>query len=386
MTSGDAVRSFARLRTAGIVAAIAGGAAFALGALLAPGRVLESYLFGYLFWLNFTLGCMGLLMLHHMVSGGWGFMIQRTLEAGAWTILPMAVLFLPLLFGVRALYPWARDGGVAVWRAWLNVNFFDLRVALYFGVWIVMTLLLCSWSRRQDEGEGPHFTRRLRLLSAAGIPLYVFTMTFAAIDWVMSLEPGWFSTIYGAIIVVDQVLSALALAVLLLRYVPVSRPLRDVVTPRRVHHLGNMILTFVILWAYVAYSQYIIIWSGDLPDENSWYLHRTGEGWGVLAVAVIVVHFFLPLVLLLFRSSKRSLRALARIALLLIVVRCADTFWLVIPAFARGGLAVTLADVAAPVAIGGLWVAAFSWRLKGGSLVPLGDPRFNSSEPVAEGA
>ena len=386
MTARDAAATLSRMRTWGLLAALAGGAAFALGALLSPQRALESYLFGYMFWLNFTMGCVGLLMLHHMVSGGWGFMIQRTAEAGAWTILPMAILFVPLLFSVRTIYPWAGAAGARVWGAWLNVPFFVVRALFYFAVWIAAALLLGGWSRSQDAGDGPRFTRRMRLLSAAGLPVYVFTMTFASVDWIMSLEPGWFSTIYGAIIVVDQVLAALAFAAVVLRAVPVARPLGAVVTTRRVHHLGNMILTFVILWAYVAYSQYVIIWSGDLPDENSWYVHRTGGGWGAFAVVVIAVHFFLPLILLLFRSSKRSLRALARIALLLLVMRLADTFWLVMPAFSPGNLGVALTDIAAPLAIGGLWVAAFAWRLRGGSLVPLGDPRFHTSPVVAEGA
>jgi len=374
VTPRDAAHTLSRVRTAGLLAALAGAAAFALGAVTEPSRALQSYLFGYVFWLNFTMGCVGVLMLHHMVSGGWGHMIQRSMEAGAWTILLMAVLFVPLLLGVRTLYPWAGGAAVHVWTAWLNVPFFVARAFVYFAVWIAAALLLGGWSRSQDAGDGPRFTRRLRLLSAAGLPVYVFTMTFASIDWVMSLEPGWYSTIYGAIFVVDQVLAALA------------RPLRDVVTPRRVHHLGNMMLTFVILWAYVAYSQYLIIWSGDLPDENSWYLRRTGGGWGVLALVVIVVHFALPLVLLLFRSSKRSLRALARIALLILVMRCADTYWLVIPAFSGAHPGLALTDVAAPLAIGGLWVAAFAWRLKGGALVPLGDPRFQPVMPAGEGA
>ena len=386
MTSRDAAHTLSRIRTAGLLAAIAGAAAFVLGAVAGPSRAFQSYLFGYMFWLNFSMGCLGVLMLHHMVSGGWGFMIQRSMEAGAWTILPMAVLFVPLLLGVRTLYPWAEGRAVHVWGAWLNVPFFVVRVLVYFAVWIAGALLLGGWSRSQDAGEGARFTRRLRLLSAAGLPVYVFTMTFASIDWVMSLEPGWYSTIYGAIFVVDQVLGALALAAIVLRYVPVARPLRDVVTPRRVHHLGNMMLTFVILWAYVAYSQYIIIWSGDLPDENSWYLRRSAGGWGVLAVIVIVVHFALPLILLLFRSSKRSLRALARIALLLLVMRFADTYWLVIPAFGGAHAGFTLTDIAAPLVVGGLWVAAFAWRLKGGSLVPLGDPRFRPAIEAGEGA
>ncbi|HTO95299.1 MAG TPA: hypothetical protein VMM80_12990 [Bacteroidota bacterium] len=385
MTSRDAAQTLSRIRTAGLVAALAGVAAFAPGAIAEPSRALQSYLFGYMFWLNFTMGCIGVLMLHHMVSGGWGFMIQRSMEAGAWTILPMAVLFVPLLMSVRTLYPWAGGSAAHVWGAWLNVRFFSLRVMFYFAVWIAAALLLGGWSRRQDAGEGARFTRRLRLLSAAGLPVYVFTMTFASIDWVMSLEPGWYSTIYGAIFVVDQVLGALALAAIVLRFVPVARPLRGVVTTRRVHHLGNMMLTFVILWAYVAYSQYIIIWSGDLPDENSWYLRRSAGGWGALALVLIVVHFALPLLLLLFRSSKRSLRALARIALLLLVMRFADTFWLVIPAFGGAHPGLILTDIAAPLGIGGLWVAAFAWRLKGGSLVPMCDPRFPPLLETGEG-
>lgn len=382
------VKALDRVCALGALGGVIGGVALVAGAVSSVQAALQSYLFAYIFCFNFTLGCFGLLMMHHMVSGGWGFMIQRIIEAGMWTILVMALLFVPILLGVGVLYPWAWPGevqSVHVWSAYLNVPFFVVRSVIYFSFWICAAFFLSSWSRRQDASGDPRLTRRIRLLCAPGLALYVMTMTFASIDWIMSLEPGWFSSIYGFLFVVNQVLAALALAVIALRFLVSYGPLSDVASEQRFQHLGNMLLTFVILWAYIAYSQYIIIWSADLPDENSWYVRRLGGGWANLCLFVVVVHFFLPFLLLLFRRTKRSLRSLALVALLLIVMRVADTFWLIVPAFSPGVFRVRWLDLVAPVAIGGIWLAAFAWRLKGAPLVPMGDPRFPLPTTAAGG-
>jgi len=384
----ELVKTLDRVRTFGALGGALGGAVLIWSALSSVQAALQSYLFAYIFWLNFSLGCLGLLMMHHMVSGGWGFMIQRIVEAGMKTILVMALLFVPILLGIKILYPWAdpvNGHAVHVWSGYLNVPFFAARAVAYFTLWIGVSFCLGSWSRRQDRDGDPRLTRRLRLLSAPGLALYVMTMTFASVDWVMSLEPGWFSTIYGFLFVVNQVLAALVLAVLALRFLAGFPPLSDAVSEKRYNHLGNMLLTFVILWAYVAYSQYIIIWSGDLPDENTWYLRRLGGSWSYLGLFVVIVHFFIPFLLLLFRRTKRSLRSLALVALLLVVMRVADTFWLIVPAFSPGVFRVRWLDLFAPVAIGGIWLAAFAWRLKGGGLLPLRDPRFPLPTAVAGG-
>ena len=379
-------------RTQKIAALLGAVATLALivGGLSSPLEFYHAYLYGYMTWLSIPLGCLGLLMVHHMVSGRWGHAIQRILEAGALTLPLMAILFIPIVARPGAVYPWI-DGAKAgaapdapVWSAYLNVPFFIVRYVIYFGLWTGMAYLLSLWSRKQDESRDPRYTEKLRLLSAPGLVLFALTVTFAAVDWVMSLEPGWYSTIYGFIFIVADALAALSVSVLVIWLLEGQRPLSDVLTTKHVHFLGNLILTTVILWAYMAYSQWIIIWSGNLPDENSWYLHRLSSGWKELALGLIVLHFFVPFFLLLGRRLKQSLRYLAIVALGLFIMRFADMYWLVMPSFHISGLTMTWMDVVAPIALGGIWVSAFFALLKKHSLVPTYDPRFVSAQGTAE--
>ncbi len=358
-----------------------GGLALLIASIFSAEQVLRSYLFAYMFWISFPLGCLALLMLHHMVSGAWGYAVQRCAEAAARTLPLMALLFLPILLGAQHLYPWAGEGSQAppregyVWAAYLNRPFFTVRAIGYFIVWCASALLLSRWSSRQDRSGEPGLTRRMRLLSAPGMVLYVLTVTAASIDWVMSLEPGWSSTIYGFLFVVGQVLSSLALVIVLLKFLSPYRPLSDVATPRVFHHLGNLLLTFVILWGYMAYAQYIIIWSGNLPSENSWYLHRFG-GWNSIAVALIVVEFFLPFFLLLSRRTKRAIRSLSLVAIVILIMRVVDLYWLITPSFYPGQFHIGWLDIAAPVGVGGIWIGTFIGYLKGQPLLARYDPRF----------
>ncbi len=356
-------------------------------ALAWPEESLHSYLYAYVFWLGVPLGCLGLFMLHHLVSGGWGHVIQRMTEAGMRTIPLMGLFVLPILFGMRVLYPWTAglDPGVNVRTAYLQVPFFVVRSVLYFAVWLGVAFLLTSWSVRQDRDGDVALTRKIRLLSAPGLILYVLTMTFAAVDWLMSLEPGWSSTIYGFLIVVSQVLTALSVVVITLRFLGDRPPISHVITERHVHHLGNLILTFVILWAYMAYSQFIIIWSGNLPDENIWYLHRLAPGWSSLGLFVVSTHFFIPFALLLSRRVKRSIRRLSWVAGWILLMRVFDTFWLVAPAFHPGGFRLTLPDVVTPLALGAVWMAAYVRQLGERPLIPLRDPRFAVPASAAGG-
>ena len=363
--------------------AVAGGIAVLLlggAALVSPQEFFRSYLYAYTFWLGAALGCLALFMLHHLVSGGWGYVIQRMTEAGMRTIPLMALLFLPILFGAHQLYPWTEpmkgEVGITIRTGFLQIPFFVIRSVLYFIIWSGAAFVLTSWSVRQDRNGDPGITRKIRLFSAPGLIMYVLAMTFASVDWLMSLEPGWSSTVYGFLVVVSQVLTALGVVVISLRFLGDRPPLSHILTERHVHQLGNLILTFVILWAYMAYSQFIIIWSGNLPEENLWYLHRLAPGWSSLGLFVVITHFFLPFALLLFRRMKRSIRALAWIAGWVLLMHIVDTFWLVAPAFHPEGIHTGLSDVITPLALGTIWIAAYVWQLGERPLIPLRDPRF----------
>ena len=357
-----------------------------LGVWLNLAQFFRAYLVAYLFWSGLSLGCLALLMLHHVVGGAWGAMIRRLLEAGTRTLPLMVVLFVPLLYGLTTLYSWARPEVVAHdvllqhKSAYLNVPFFLQRAAAYFAIWLIVMFFLNHWSRQQERVAGApqerHVQRRLRLLSAPGLMLYVLTVTFAAVDWVMSLEPHWYSTLYGVVILVGQMLAALALAIVLITQLAEVPPVSTVLTPQHLHDLGNLLLAFVMLWAYIGFSQFLIIWSGNLPEEVPWYIHRTQGGWEWLGRLVLLLHFGLPFVVLLSRTSKRRAQVLGRLAAGLLGMHLLELFWLVLPAFSPSTLVIHWLDVGLPIGMGGLWMAVFVWQLQRRSLLPLHDPRL----------
>ncbi len=367
-------------------------AASAVGFAMNPEQFFRSYLVAYLFWLALPLGSFGLVCLHNMTGGGWGFVIRRILESAAATMPLMAVLFLPVLFGMSSLYPWARPELVASSELlqhkapFLNVPFFVARAVLYFAIWIAVTYLVTRWSSQQDQGDEPRprLTRRLQLLSGAGLPIYALTVSFAMIDWGMSLEPEWFSTIYGMLFVAGQGLTTLAFAILVLGWLRDSEPLASVVRPGHFHDLGNLTLAFTMLWAYLSYSQYLIIWAGNLPEEISWYLHRSAGGWELFAPILMGFHFALPFLLLLARRRKQSITRLARVAAVILLMRWLDLYWLITPAFSPGELHVHWLDLTLLAGIGGVWAYLFARRLGSCSLLPLNDPRIHEALDAAQ--
>lgn len=362
----------------------------AVGAVANPARFFQAYLLGYVFWVGIALGCLAILMLHHLVGGRWGFVIQRLLEAGTRTLPLMALLFIPLMLGLREVYAWARPEAVLASellrhkQPYLNGPAFFMRAVAYFTVWIGAGWLLTMLSSRQDHGvDTGALTRRMQVWSGPGLLVYGLTVSFAAMDWLMSVEAEWFSSIYGVIFMVGQGLAALAFAILLTVLLSDLPPLRGVVGPQQLHDLGNLLLAFVMFWAYIAFSQLLIIWSGNLPEEIPWYLHRLQGGWQYLAAALILFHFVLPFVLLLLRSTKRRAAVLAAVAAGILGMRLLDLFWLTAPAFHPARLAVHWLDLAVPVGLGGIWLATFLFHLKRRPLLALHDPRFDAApDPV----
>ncbi len=344
-----------------------------------PTQFFHSYLFAYVFWSGIALGCFAILMLQHVTGGEWGAVIRRLLESATGTLPLVALLFVPLVFGLGRLYEWARPEAVAhegirqFKSTYLNVPFFLGRTVVYFAVWLTVARLLNNWSIDQDRSPDPAPGRRMELLSRGGLVLYGLTVTFAAVDWAMSLEPHWFSTIYGVMFMGGQAVSAFAFIIAVAAVLADRGPLGEVISAKQFHDLGNLLLTFVMLWAYFAFAQYLIIWSGNLKEEISWYLHRQQGGWSALALAVILFHFCVPFVLLLSRGVKRSVRVLMTVALGLLAIHGIDVFWLITPAFSNS-VSIHWLDVAAAVGLGGVWIGAFIWQLKKRPLLPLHDP------------
>ncbi len=366
------------------VATIAGGAGLVLaviGGFLDLAQFWQSYLLAYTFWLQLGLGCLGFLMLHHLVGGRWSGLIRHLLESGAMTLPLMALLFLPLILGMSTLYPWTNAEHVqqsALLQAksgWLNTPFFLGRAALYFAIWIGLAWQLNRWSVSEGESADSSLAGKMKGLSAGGMLLFVLTGTFAAFDWLMSLEPEWFSSIYGLLFIAGGGLATLAVAILGLAWQARQHEIGDGwIQP--FNDLGNFLLGFVMIWAYFSFSQFLIIWSADIPEEAVWYVHRTQGGWQSVALLLIALQFVLPFMLLLSRGIKRRTRWLSGLAILVLIGRVVDLVFLIVPAFHPEAAHFHWLDLVLLIAMGGGWCAMFFWQWSRKSPVPKNDPRL----------
>lgn len=375
-----------RVRGRALVAGAVGAVLMLIGMVLDREQFLRSYLMAYMWVLGISLGALALLMLQFLSGGFWGLVIRRILEAATRVIPLLALLFVPILLGVRVLYLWAQPEIVAAdpllqhKEGYLNVTFWTLRAVFYFAAWFLLAHLLNRWSLAHDEGTPREPEIWFQRLSGPGIVLYGFTVTFASMDWVMALDPHWFSTIFGVLFMGGQALSALGFAIAAGVLLSAHRPMQEVFQSRHLHDLGKLLLAFVMLWAYFAFSQFLIIWSANLPEEIPWYLHRLTGGYQFIALLLVVFHFAVPFALLLSRDLKRHGRRLALVAAGLLLVRLLDLFWLIAPNFAVEGehaqFALHWMDLAAPLALGGIWLWAFAGQLMRRPLVPLADARL----------
>ncbi len=362
---------------AGVLAALACIAGF----VMQPEQVMRGYLIGYMLWIGLSLGCMALLMVQHLSGGLWGLSIRRILEAASKGLPLMLVLFIPLVLGRHHLYEWMNNVGVNDHNAWyLNMPFWWLRQAIYFGTWLGMMYVLNKRSALQDEPSAVGHQPRFQLFSGVGALVYALTISFAAVDWVMSLDPHWGSTIYGMIFMAGEGLSALAFCVIMLTVLTRYSPMREIIKPEQFRDLGKLMLAFVMLFAYFSFSQWLIIWSGNLPEEISFFLNRIRGGWGVVALAIILFHFALPFALLLSKERKKDGRRLIGLAVMLIFMRLVDIYWYVVPNFAhaRGHFYFSPWYLVAPIALGGLWLGYFFYNLQQLPILPAYEPQMPS--------
>lgn len=378
-----------RLQRTALVVGVVFLALTAIGLFVDPGQFFRSYLYAYLYTLGLSIGSLGILLLHHTVGGKWGVVTRRLLESGARTLPLMALLLAPVLFGMTSLYLWARPDiashdHVIHWKSpYLNVPFFLARMVLYFGVWILYAWILNRKSLEQDRTGDPLLITRMRQISAPGLVVFMMTTTFAFIDLGMSLEPHWFSTIYGAMLLIGQVLQTFAFMTAILVLLYPRPPFSEILTVRHFHDLGNFMLAFTVVWTYLSFSQFLIIWSANLPEDIPWYIRRFSGGWGAIAVFLLLFHFVVPFLILLNRFVKRDPKWLQKVALWIIVVRLLDVYWLIEPSFYQHEFElhkqvfrVHWLDVVAPVGLFGVWIAVFVWQLKRFPIVPLKDPRL----------
>jgi hypothetical protein len=367
-----------------------GGVATVIALVLAfrnPAEFFRGYLLSFIDWLGICLGSMIIVMIRHLTGGGWGTVIRRVLGASMRTLPMLVALFIPLgWWGVRFLYPWALDvHAIAdpairehlekhkfVLHDYLNVPGFRWRAAFYFAVWGLLIYFLSKFSAEHNQPPLRDTSARFKMVSAPGIILYAVTISFAVIDWVMSLNPTWISTIYGLILVAGELIAALAFAIVIERILYRYRPMSILLKPSYVHDHGKFLLAFVMVWAYFSFSQWLIMWSGNLPEEITWYFRRLHGGWEYVGLFLVIFHFFVPFFLLLSRPFKRDITRLVWLAAWMLVARYVDLFWHIEPSFSEG-FKITAADLVIPCAMGGLWIAYFCHNLRAMPLVPAYD-------------
>jgi hypothetical protein len=368
------------IQTQSLFIGLIGAIASVAGAFLAPESFYSAYLSGFMFWLGLSLGCMAILMLYHMVGGGWGTVIRRILEAGMMTVPLMFVLFLPILFHLPRLYKWAQPDKLAsdpkladIAQSYLNFNGILTRAILYFALWFGMAYFLNRWSTEQDTIAGQS-TLRFRVMSGLGLVIYSFSISFAVIDWVMSLQARWISTIYGFIFIAGEALSAFCFCVVIERILGKRKPMSEYLTDTEVHDHGKFMLTFVMVWTYFNFSQLLIIWSGNLPDEISWFFGRLHGGWEYVALFLVLFQFAVPFALLLSRRLKRKTRTLVWIASWILFARMVDIYWHVEPAL-HPTFHLSWLHFTVIAGIGGLWMAYFFHNLRLRPLLAVNAPQ-----------
>ncbi len=377
---------------------IVGGAALALTvvgiAVSSTSQVLQSYLFAFLFFFGLSAGSMFLLTLQHITSGVWGLIIRRFVEAAALVIPWMGILFIPILLGITVLYEWtdpvriAEEHAISAKVHFLNIPFFTIRAVLYFVSWGLLARRLRSLSIQQENtpmSETETFRDKLATISGPGLVAHVMLWTFAATDWGMSLEPLWFSSMYPVGWMIGQVLTVFALMIIVLWLLSKNNLLGYEIPVDRLHDLGKFTFAFTVLWTYLNYSQYLIIWSGNIPEETPWFYERTNYGWQYLAIALIFGHFFLPFFLLLSRHTKRNFNVVARISMWIVFIEVVYVFWLINPAFHKGAFQIHWTHVTAFIGIGGLWLAMVIRYLKQLPILPPHDHRIPELEAQLAG-
>jgi hypothetical protein len=369
-------------RTRALIAGGIGSVLLLAGIFVDPFQFYRSYLWAYVFCVGLASGSLAWLMLQYLSGGAWGVVIRRPAEAAIRTFPLLAVMFIPIAVGIPNLYEWShldkvRGDEIMMHKAkYLNVPFFLGRAALYFAGWILLSWLLNKWSAREDREGGMAAHGKMAAISGPGLIFWGFSVTFMSVDWLLSLNPKWFSTMFGLLIIAGHGLSAMAFLIVLMVALSTREPMRSVLTHRHLHDLGKFLLALVMVWAYFSYSQFLIIWAGNLPEEIPWYLARMRGGWGYVAIALALCHFALPFALLLSRDIKRNFRLLRMIAIFLLFMRLVDLYWVIAPEYHKGQFSFSWMDIVAPVGIVGIWCWYFFLQLEKRPLMPINEPNL----------
>jgi hypothetical protein len=369
----------------------------------------QGYLIGWLFALSFAAGGLLILCIHNLAHGGWGFLMRRIAEASALTIIPLMILFLPIMFSLDKLYPWAiRDANnISVYASdpvvglklhYLNHGFFWLRYLIIFGLWAGGALLFNKYSKLQDETGEIQWRAKMRFMAGPMALIYILTVTIASVDWIMSLEPAWFSSIFGVMTASGHMLTMLTFGIVFLNWLSKWEPIKTAFTAKRQHDLGKLLFAFVVFWTYIQLSQFIIYWHANLPEEITWYMNRQVGGFNGVSWILIMSQFVIPFLVLLSRSTKQNRRSLVVVAGFLLAVRVINIYWIVAPSInmplsrdlypvatkAMGGAAFHVLDVVGVVTFGCLWFGLFLRNFRQRPLLPVNDPYFSINAEFKE--
>jgi hypothetical protein len=374
-------------RTRALFAGLAGVVLFIIGFLIDPTNKTQSYvsyLWAYIYIVGISVGALAWLMLQYISGGNWGIVIRRPCEAAARTLPLVALMFIPIIIGMHNLYEWSTPKGLTdpelvQKHLYLNVPFFLGRCILYLGGWTVIGMLFSKWSRQEDVEGHDVVHGKFATLAPPGIIFWAMSVTFMSIDWVMSMHPQWFSTMFGLLFMASQGLTSMAFLITVMIFLYRRKPMSEILTHRHLHDLGKFLLALVMVWAYFSFSQFLIIWAGNLPEEIPWYLTRLNNGWGYVALALVFGHFALPFALLLSRDIKRNFNLLWRIAVFIMLMRMVDLFWIVTPDSRAHGFGISLTDFAAPLALVGLWLWYFLTQLEKRPLMPINNPHLEEA-------
>lgn len=360
-----------------LIIGIIGVAASAIGWFIDPVTFYRSYLPSYLFWFQIVAGSLGILMLQYMTGGEWGILIRRPLGAAARTMIWMAVLFIPIAIGIPHIYSWANPEIVAhdpvlqLKHAYLNPTAFLIRAAVYFALWILFAWRIRVLSLRFYEDRSPYTDLSRRRWAGAGLPMFCLTMTFAGIDWMMSLEPRFNSSMYGINFLIAAGLAAYAFVIIFFARLSTTKAMADILKPTHLRDLGNLMLAFVMLWAYTAFSEFLLIWYANLKEEIPHFIIRQHGAWGFIGILLIIFHFFLPFFMLLIRDIKDRASTIAVVATIILVIRYVGVYWLAAPSWYGENFHYSWMSLAALAGIGGLWMYSFINQLKGQTIIPI---------------
>jgi hypothetical protein len=384
------VTGIARAQMPVLIIGILGIIGAAAGFFMSSQEFFRAWLPAFLFWFLIAAGALGVLMLQYVTGGEWGLMIRRPLGAAARTV-PLFLLFgLPIAFGLPHIFSWADpeivrgDHLLQQKQLWLNPQGWLIRSLIYFALLSLWAWRVRILSLKFYEDRSPYTELERRKWSAFGLVMFVGVLTFSGIDWVMSLEPKWYSSMFGISFTVGAGLSAFAFVTFFLTLLSDNPAMRGILKPMHFRDLGNLMLAFTMLWAYTNFSQFLLIWYGNIKEETPYYLVRTHNGWGVLALLLVVFHFFLPFFMLLMRSIKDRPKTIAVVTVIILVMRMLDMYWLVVPAHHPERFYFSWITLAAFLGIGGLWLAAFIWQLKGQTIIPIHETWVD--EAIREGA